>query len=240
MTERIQKLLSAQGICSRRAAEKMIAEGRVRINGQIAQIGQSADIETDTIVVDGKTISLAQQLVYIMLNKPRGYVTTMSDEAGRKNVSDLISDIPHRLWPVGRLDMHSEGLLIMTNDGELTNKLTHPSHKVYKKYLVRMTYDEGTPPESPDVMLSASLEVDGVKLLPAKCKLVGKSADGGYIMTMAIREGKNRQIRRMCVKCGFTVNALKRVAVGDVKLSDLPGGKWRHLTEDEVNYLKNL
>lgn len=239
MKERLQKILSAAGICSRRAAETYIKEGRVKVNGITANLGDSADLEQDEIVVNGRTISKkARRMVYIMLNKPRGYVTTLSDEADRKTVADLIQDVPERVYPVGRLDMHSEGLLLLTNDGQLAHSLMHPSHEVYKEYLVKLTPDEEGLP-SPEKPLSGVIELDGERLLPAKCRLLTKT-ENGYIMTIAIRQGKNRQIRRMCAKCGYTVNSLKRVSEGDVKLGELPSGRWRYLTEAEVRYLKSL
>lgn len=239
MKERLQKILSAAGICSRRAAETYIKEGRVKINGITANLGDSADLEQDEIVVNGRTIGKkARRMVYIMLNKPRGYVTTLSDEADRKTVADLIQDVPERVYPVGRLDMHSEGLLLLTNDGQLAHSLMHPSHEVYKEYLVKLTPDEEGLP-SPEKPLSGVIELDGERLLPAKCRLLTKT-ENGYIMTIAIRQGKNRQIRRMCAKCGYTVNSLKRVSEGDVKLGELPSGRWRYLTEAEVRYLKSL
>lgn len=239
MKERLQKILSAAGICSRRAAETHIKEGRVKVNGITANLGDSADLEQDEIVVNGRTIGKkARRMVYIMLNKPRGYVTTLSDEADRKTVADLIQDVPERVYPVGRLDMHSEGLLLLTNDGQLAHSLMHPSHEVYKEYLVKLTPDEEGLP-SPEKPLSGVIELDGERLLPAKCRLLTKT-ENGYIMTIAIRQGKNRQIRRMCAKCGYTVNSLKRVSEGDVKLGELPSGRWRYLTEAEVRYLKSL
>ena len=239
MKERLQKILSAAGICSRRAAETYIKEGRVKVNGITANLGDSADLEQDEIVVNGRTIGKkARRMVYIMLNKPRGYVTTLSDEADRKTVADLIQDVPERGYPVGRLDMHSEGLLLLTNDGQLAHSLMHPSHEVYKEYLVKLTPDEEGLP-SPEKPLSGVIELDGERLLPAKCRLLTKT-ENGYIMTIAIRQGKNRQIRRMCAKCGYTVNSLKRVSEGDVKLGELPSGRWRYLTEAEVRYLKSL
>ncbi len=239
MKERLQKILSAAGICSRRAAETYIKEGRVKVNGITANLGDSADLEQDEIVVNGRTIGKkARRMVYIMLNKPRGYVTTLSDEADRKTVADLIQDVPERVYPVGRLDMHSEGLLLLTNDGQLAHSLMHPSHEVYKEYLVKLTPDEEGLP-SPEKPLSGVIELDGERLLPAKCRLLTKT-ENGYIMTIAIRQGKNRQIRRMCAKCGYTVNSLKRVSEGDVKLGELPSGRWRYLTEAEVRYLKSL
>ena len=239
MKERLQKILSAAGICSRRASETLITAGRVKVNGITANLGESADLEQDEILVDGRRIGKkTPRLTYVMLNKPRGYVTTLSDEAGRKTVADLVTDVPERVYPVGRLDMHSEGLLLLTNDGQLAHHLMHPSHEVYKEYLVKLTPDEEGLP-SPEIPLSGAIELDGERLLPAKCRLLA-STENGYIMTIAIRQGKNRQIRRMCAKCGYTVNSLKRVSEGDVKLGDLPSGKWRFLTEAEVRYLKSL
>ena len=239
MKERLQKILSSAGICSRRAAETYIMSGRVKVNGITAGLGDSADLEQDEIQVDGRPLRKnGPRPVYIMLNKPRGYVTTLSDEAGRKTVADLLEDVPERVYPVGRLDMHSEGLLILTNDGDLAHHLTHPSHEVYKEYLVKLSPDEDNLP-SPEKPLSGVIELDGEKLLPAKCRLLAKT-ESGYIMTIAIRQGKNRQIRRMCAKCGYTVNSLKRVSEGDVKLGELPSGRWRYLTEKEISYLKTL
>lgn len=239
MKERLQKILSGAGVCSRRAAETYITQGRVKVNGITAGLGDSADVELDEILVDGRVLRKnGPRPVYIMLNKPRGYVTTLSDEAGRKTVADLLGDVPERVYPVGRLDMHSEGLLILTNDGDLAHHLTHPSHEVYKEYLVKLSPDEEGLP-SPEKPLSGSIELDGEKLLPAKCRLLAKT-ESGYIMIIAIRQGKNRQIRRMCAKCGYTVNSLKRVSEGDVKLGELPSGRWRYLTEKEIRYLKTL
>lgn len=239
MKERLQKILSAAGVCSRRAAETIITEGRVKVNGITANLGDSADPEQDEILVNGRALpKKGPKLLYIMLNKPRGYVTTLSDEAGRKTVADLLQKVPERVYPVGRLDMHSEGLLLLTNDGQLAHNLMHPSHEVYKEYLVKLTPDEDGLP-SPEQPLSGVIELDGERLLPAKCRLLAKT-ENGYIMTIAIRQGKNRQIRRMCAKCGYTVNSLKRVSEGDVKLGELPSGQWRYLTEAEVRYLKSL
>lgn len=239
MKERLQKILSAAGVCSRRAAESAIKAGRVKVNGVTAGLGDSADSQQDDILLDGRPLrNRKPRLTYIMLNKPRGYVTTLSDEAGRRTVADLLTGISERVYPVGRLDMHSEGLLLLTNDGELAHHLTHPSHEVYKEYLVKLSPDEADLP-SPETLLSGTIELDGQRLLPAKCRLLGKT-EGGYIMTISIRQGKNRQIRRMCAKCGYTVNALKRVAEGELKLGDLPSGKWRYLSEAEIRYLKTL
>ena len=239
MKERVQKLLSAAGICSRRTAEEYIKQGRVKLNGLTANLGDTADPETDEIRLDGKKIAITRSKhIYIMLNKPRGYVTTLSDESGRPTVADLVKELPERVYPVGRLDMHSEGLLLLTNDGDLTQKLTHPSHEVYKEYLVKLSPDEpGLPP--PQEAVSGVTELDGEPIAPAKCRLLAQTPEG-YVMTISIRQGKNRQIRRMCTKCGYTVNALKRVSEGAVKLGDLPVGTWRYLTKKEVEYLKNI
>ena len=237
MKERLQKVLSGRGICSRRKAEELITAGRVSCNGITARLGDAADPEVDVILVDGKPLPAPNDCVYIMLNKPRGYVTTLSDEKGRPNAAQLI-DCGTRVYPVGRLDMHSEGLLLLTNDGQLAHSLMHPSHEVYKEYLVKLTPDEEGLP-SPEKPLSGVIELDGERLLPAKCRLLSKT-DNGYIMTISIRQGKNRQIRRMCAKCGYTVNSLKRVSEGDVKLGDLPSGRWRYLSETEIRYLKSL
>lgn len=238
MKKRLQKLLSEAGVCSRRNAEEYIKSGRVKVNGIPAALGDGADPELDEITLDGAPLRPAPQWIYIMLNKPRGYVTTLSDEAGRRTVADLIRDVPQRVYPVGRLDMHSEGLLLLTNDGQLAHHLMHPSHEVYKQYLVKLSPDEPGLP-SPEEALSRPIELDGQRLLPARCRLLAKTKTG-YVMTIAIRQGKNRQIRRMCAKCGYTVNSLKRVAEGNVKLADLPTGTWRYLRPEEIEYLRSL
>ena len=243
MKERLQKILSAQGVCSRRKAEEYIKEGAVKVNGITALLGESADPEVDEITLNGVLINgktgAAEEKTYIMLNKPRGYVTTLADESGRRTVLDLVGDIPVRIYPVGRLDMHSEGLLLMTNDGELTNKLTHPKHKVYKTYLLNIIYDDGKPAVPAEQMLQKPMTIDGIRLAPAKCRKITDLEDG-CILTISIREGKNRQIRRMCTQCGFTVRSLKRVSIGKLMLADLPTGEYRHLTAEEVDYLKSL
>lgn len=238
MKKRLQKLLSEAGVCSRRSAEEYIKSGRVKVNGVPAALGDGADPELDEITLDGAPLRPATQWIYIMLNKPRGYVTTLSDEAGRRTVADLIRDVPQRVYPVGRLDMHSEGLLLLTNDGQLAHHLMHPSHEVYKQYLVKLSPDEPGLP-SPEEALSRPIELDGQRLLPARCRLLAKT-ETGYVMTIAIRQGKNRQIRRMCAKCGYTINSLKRVAEGNVKLADLPTGTWRYLRPEEIEYLRSL
>lgn len=239
MKERLQKILSSRGVCSRRKAEEYINAGAVKVNGITAILGQMADDEHDIITLFDKEIGKDEAKIYIMLNKPRGYVTTLSDESGRQTVLELVKDIPQRIYPVGRLDMHSEGLLLMTNDGELANKLTHPSHKVYKTYLVNISYDGHKPDIPAEELLSRPMTIDGVRLLPARCRKITE-LDDGCILTISIRQGKNRQIRRMCVHCGFTVRSLKRVSVGRLMLSDLPTGQYRHLTQEEIDYLKSM
>ena len=233
MEERLQKLLSAAGVCSRRAAETYITAGRVTVNGVLAELGQRADPDRDDIRVDGKPLSGKEELVYLLLNKPRGYVTTLSDEKGRKTVADLVSDCGVRVYPVGRLDLDSEGLLLMTNDGALTQRLLHPSGEVNKTYLVSVY----GPVDGAVERLSAVTELDGEPIRPAQVELLrrtGRTAE----LSVTIHEGKNRQIRRMCQACGLTVKRLRRVREHTLELGDLPAGKWRYLTAEEIAGLR--
>lgn len=235
MTVRLQKLLSERGVASRRTAEKMIADGRVSVNGHTASLGQSVDPQTDTVCVDALPLPPAQRRVYIMLNKPRGYVTTLSDERGRKTAAQLVADCGARVFPVGRLDMDSEGLLLFTNDGEFANALMHPRHEVEKTYRVWVTgFDEASLSR-----LRRPIELDGVRIREPKVELLSRSADSACVR-VTIHEGKNRQVRRMCAAAGLGVRRLRRVAEGKVSLGSLEVGKWRHLTEEEVNLLCNL
>lgn len=236
MTERLQKILSSAGIASRRAAEKMIAEGRVAVNGATASLGMSADPEIDEITVDGARVGARQAMRYIMLNKPRGYVTTLSDERGRRNVAQLVSSAGVRLYPVGRLDMDSEGLLIMTNDGELANKLMHPSHSVKKTY---ETTVRGTDINKALPVLRSPLEIDGYRIRPAEVE-VKDYEDGAYILHITISEGRNRQVRKMCDAAGLKVMRLRRISEGELHLGELPTGKWRELSENEIRQLKKI
>lgn len=236
MEERLQKLLAAAGVCSRRAAEKLILEGAVTVNGEKAGLGQSADPEKDVICVNAKQISFTEKKTYLMLHKPLGYVTTCSDEQGRRTVVELLKGVSARVVPVGRLDMYSSGLLLLTDDGELVNRLTHPAHEVWKEYRLRVRPNQ-TVTEAPELLLSRPMELDGVPLAPARVRTLAREGHE-FILSIAIRQGKNRQIRRMCQMCGLKVLSLQRIAVGDVKLGDLPVGKFRVLTEQEVNYLK--
>lgn len=231
MEERLQKLLSAGGLCSRRRAEEYISAGRVTVNGQTAQLGDKADLACDRVALDGKEIGSPAAPVYLMLNKPRGYVTTLSDEQGRKTAVELVTGCGARVWPVGRLDLDSEGLLLFTNDGELTNHLIHPRHQVDKQYLVLVEgdVDRGLP------VLSGPLALDGILLAPAQVDRLGPN-----LLSVTIHEGRNRQIRRMCDLAGLTVKALRRVREGNVQLGGLKLGKWRNLTEDEIESLHML
>ena len=233
MEERLQKLLSSCGVASRRAVEEWITAGRIKVNGQIAQLGDKADLDRDLIEVDGVTLKPGGARTYLMLNKPRGYVTTLSDEKGRKTVAQLVSGCGKRVWPVGRLDLDSEGLLILTDDGDLTQKMIHPSHEVEKEYLVWVTGDvaKGLP------IFSAPMELDGDRLAPAKVRR-GKVSGNVTQLSITIHQGKNRQVRRMCAQAGLQVLRLKRIREGNLHLDrTLAVGKWRELTVEEVNGL---
>lgn len=231
MEDRLQKILSMSGICSRRAAETYILDGRVTVNGSIANLGDKADLDVDEICVDGTVLGGKSELVYIMLNKPKGFVTTLDDEQNRPTVAELVASCGVRVWPVGRLDLNSEGLLIMTNDGDLTHKLIHPSHEVEKEYLVRATGDitAGLP------ILSGPIELDGVKLRPARVRQISPTT-----LSVVIHEGKNRQIRRMCELASLRVNMLRRVREGELQLGELLPRQWRYLSASEVATLKKL
>lgn len=228
MTERLQKILSARGVASRRVAEKMIEEGRVTVNGLSAQLGQTADPDVDEILLDGKPLPAGSEYVYILLHKPRGYVTTLSDEKGRKTAAELVADCGVRVYPVGRLDMDSEGLLLFTNDGEFANKLMHPKHEIDKAYL---TWVERFS-ENSIVRLQKPIELDGYCIRAPKVRVVKPG-----LLEITIHEGRNRQVRRMCEAAGMQVTRLKRVREGKLSLGDLPLGKWRYLTEEEVKSL---
>ena len=233
MKERIQKILASRGVASRRAAERMILEGRVTCNNQICTMGMTADPEVDTILLDGKDIPSKRKFTYIMLHKPRGFVTTMADEKGRKDVSLLVGDCKERVYPVGRLDMDSEGLLIFTNDGEFANYMMHPSHNVNKVYKVQVS---GYSPEAL-YKVSQPVELDGYLIRKPDVKLIKTNNDKAE-MYITIHEGRNRQVRRMCAAAGMQVHRLIRVQEGNLKLGTLPRGKWRRLTEEEINSLK--
>ncbi len=234
MQERLQKLIAAAGIASRRHAEELIELGRVTVNGKLACLGDKADPAKDDIRIDGSPLGNKERPVYIMLNKPRGYVTTMSDEQGRKSVAELTADCGARVFPVGRLDLDSEGLLIMTNDGELANALMHPSKGCVKEYLVRV---KGEDIAAKAEKMAAGVELDGKRTAPAEIEIL--KVDGqNALLRFAIHEGRNRQIRRMCQSVELKVTRLKRVSQGGVQLGRLPAGKWRLLTKEEIMRLK--
>ena len=233
MKERIQKILSARGLASRRRAEEWIQGGRVSCNGVVCRLGDVADPDVDTITVDGKVIPAPETYVYIMLNKPRGYVTTLSDEKGRKNAAQLVADCARRVYPVGRLDMDSDGLLIFTNDGAFANRLMHPSHQIDKVYKVLV---DGFTQEKLS-LLKRPIALDGRKISTPDVVLLSESDNKKACLQITIHEGRNRQVRRMCAAAGMKVRRLTRIAEGDLLLGDLETGKWRYLTADELNLL---
>lgn len=228
---RLQKFFSDAGVLSRRAAEAEIAAGHVRVNGTVAKVGDTIDPETDIVEYNGRRIRPRADKPhrYVMLNKPRGYVTTAKDEKGRRTVTDLVRAVGTRVYPVGRLDMDSEGLLLLTDDGEFTNRLTHPRHEIPKIYHVTLSKN---PTEEQIMLLSQPMVLDGYVLQPVT--VIPLTTD---TLEMHLYEGRNRQIRRMCEAVGLRVARLQRVAIGELPLGDLPVGKWRELTEDEVSYL---
>lgn len=231
---RLQKFFTDNKIMSRRSAEKVIDAGNVKINGVIAKLGDKVDPENDVVEYNGKVIKYnTSSKKYIMLNKPLGYVTTTSDEKGRPTVLSLVTDVGERVYPVGRLDMYSEGLLILTNDGELTNRLTHPKNNMSKTYSVVI---KGEISNDTLHTLNSPMEIDGYKLRPVKVRVISiKNGNTNALFTLS--EGRNRQIRKMCEKCGLTIMRLTRISIGKLRLGELERGKYRHLTPNEVDYL---
>ena len=233
MRERLQKLIARAGVCSRRSAESLLTAGRVTVNGVAAHLGDKADADTDVIAIDGTAIAFAEPAVYLMLNKPRGYVTTLRDELGRATAAELVADCGVRVFPVGRLDKESEGLLLFTNDGALMQAMTHPSHQVDKTYEVTVTGQlEGAADR-----LSAVTELDGEPIVPAQVEIMERR-QGKALLRVTIHQGKNRQIRRMCAQVGLQVTRLRRVSEDALTLGDLKPGQWRYLTDAEVAALK--
>ena len=230
MEERIQKLLSAAGVCSRRQGEEYLLAGRVTVNGLPASLGDKADPGRDAVALDGVPLRPISHHTYLMLHKPPGYITTLSDEKGRKTAAELVADCGVRVWPVGRLDYASEGLLLLTDDGDLTHRLTHPRHEIEKEYHVTVTGDV----EAALPILRGPLELDGQPLAPAQLEVLAPNQ-----LRVIIHQGKNRQVRRMCALAGLDVQRLVRVREGDLLLGSLPRGKWRRLTSQEVSRLKN-
>lgn len=237
MLERIQKIINESGYCSRRKAEELIAGGMVKLNGRPCKLGDKADLSADIISINGENISVPskREHVYYMLNKPRGYVTTASDELDRKCVMDLLKDIPERIYPIGRLDRNSEGLLLLTNDGSLANSIMHPSGHVAKTYRVTVRPNIS---EEQLTLLSEGVVIDGIKTLPASVQVLTQE-EGRVVIRLTIREGRNRQIRKMCEAVGLEVARLKRVSIGPIKLGMLKPGEYRELTSQELNALKN-
>ena len=234
MKERLQKILSARGVASRRKAEILIKEGKVEVNSHVASLGDTADPETDVITLEGKLLPKQGNYVYILLNKPRGFVTTLSDEHGRKNAAQLVADCGVRVYPVGRLDLESQGLLLFTNDGDFANRLMHPKEEVEKTYrVVCADYVLGA-----EERLSQPITLDGYTIRRPKIELLKVTGDRAEIQ-VTIHEGRNRQVRRMCQAAGMTVRRLTRIREGSLSLGELPTGKWRYLTPEEVQKLKN-
>ncbi|MBO8434604.1 MAG: rRNA pseudouridine synthase [Tyzzerella sp.] len=237
MQVRLQKYLADAGIASRRKAEELIQRGKVSVNGTVVtELGTKIDDKTDTVRYNGKIVKLeSKKYVYIMLNKPEGFVTTVKDQFNRPAVTDLVK-VKERVFPVGRLDYDTSGLLLLTNDGDLTYKLTHPKHEIEKTYIAKLF---GTPDVNDINKFKRGVHVDGRKTLPAKIEILEKEEKYCYAK-ITIKEGRNRQVRKMCEAIKHPVAMLQRVATGELELGDLPKGKFRHLTDKEVRYLKNL
>ena len=230
MAERLQKLIAAAGLCSRRSAEEWIAQGRVSVNGRQAHLGDCADLSLDSVLVDGVPLGRNDRKRYLMLNKPRGYVCTLSDEKGRPTVAELVKDCGVRVFPVGRLDLDSEGLLLLTNDGEWMQRILHPKYEVNKTYHVTVAGEVGDAAKK----LSRLTQIDGEAIRPAQVEILYRGRETAEL-AFTIHEGKNRQIRRMCAAVGLSVKRLRRVAEHDLLLGNLPIGAWRDLTERELS-----
>ena len=232
LVERLQKILSQAGVASRRASEQLMLEGRVSVNGQtIRELGTKADPSRDDIRVDGRRVKVAERHRYLLLNKPRGYVTTRSDPQRRPTVIDLLRGVREYVYPVGRLDFDSEGLLLLTNDGDLAARLTHPRHGVARVYDVRVL---GEPDRHDVERLEKGMTIDDRRTGPAEVHVVGPAH-----LVVTIREGRNRQVRRMCDAIGHPVTQLRRIAIGPIRDAKLKPGEWRDLTEDEVRRLRS-
>ena len=237
MLERLQKYMARAGVASRRKCEELIRKGCVKINGRIiTDMGIKVDPDVDIIQVNGKVIKPTEKKIYILLNKPVGYITSVKDQFNRPTVMDLIGHKTDRLYPVGRLDYDTSGLLILTNDGEITYKLTHPSHEIRKTYIAVL---KGVPDEEDLNQFRNGLKIDNYVTSPAKIEIL-KSFDNKAIVKIEIHEGKNRQIRKMCKKIGHPVISLKRVAIGNITLKGLKEGQWRYLSDTEIEYLRKL
>ena len=231
---RLQKYIADSGLMSRRAAEREIEMGNVSVNGHVATLGTKVDPREDNVTFKGRKIRFEKpEYIYIMMNKPRGYLSSTSDDRDRKCVTDLLDGVSARVYPVGRLDLISEGMLLLTNDGELKNRLTHPSHSVPKVYRVKVG---GKVSDEQYEILTSALVIDDYKIKPVDV-VVQEEDESGTVLKMTLHEGRNRQIRKMCEQAGLTVKRLSRVSIGNLKLDGLPVGKWRYLDEKEVEYL---
>ncbi len=231
---RLQKFIANAGIMSRRAAEEQIELGNVSVNGHVAELGTKIDTNSDIVTYRGKRIRYERkEYTYIIMNKPRGYLSSTSDDRGRKCVTDLLTGIDARVYPVGRLDLISEGLLLLTDDGNLKNRLTHPSHSLPKIYRVKVG---GEVSEEQYKILTSALEIDEYVIRPVDVQ-IGEKDESGTVLKMTLTEGRNRQIRKMCEQANLTVKRLSRISIGNLKLNNLPVGKWRHLEKEEVDYL---
>ena len=231
---RLQKFIADSGLMSRRAAEEEIKSGNVSVNGHVAGLGAKVDPRNDVVTFRNKRINYEKrEYTYIMMNKPRGYLSSTSDDRGRKCVTDLLDGVDARVYPVGRLDMVSEGMLLLTDDGELKNRLTHPSHSLPKLYRVKVA---GSVNEEQYEELTSEMVIDGYKIKPVTVT-VNETDESGTVLKMTLQEGRNRQIRKMCEQVGLTVKRLSRVSIGNLKLNNLPVGKWRYLNAEEVDYL---
>ena len=224
------------GVASRRKSEEIILQGQVRVNGTIVkELGVKIDVDQDIVTIDGKILELEENKIYILLNKPVGYITTMSDEFNRKKVIDLLKNVEERVYPVGRLDFDTSGLLLLTNDGDLAYKLTHPKYEIEKKYIAKV---KGVPTEQELKQFREGLKIEDYITSKAKVRIINREK-GNSTLEVIIHEGKNRQVRKMCSKIGHAVVELKRVEMGEIKLGDVKEGKWRYLSSKEVKYLKD-
>lgn len=237
MEERLQKFMARCGVASRRNSEKLIEAGNVEVNGiVIKELGFKVDIEKDKVKVNGEIIQLEKNKIYIILNKPEGYLCTLKDQRGRRTVLDLVTEISERIFPIGRLDYDTSGLLIMTNDGDIYNKVIHPREKINKIYEANI---EGLPSEKELERFCTGVDIGGYITAPAEIKVLQRDRESSKVK-ITIHEGKKRQIRKMCKEIGHPVITLRRIKIGNIELKNLPKGTWRYLTDEEVNYLKNL
>ena len=235
---RLQKYVAECGFMSRRAAEKEIQAGNITVNGEAVEVGRVIDPARDKVRYKGRPVLRPRNShkLYLMLNKPRGYVTTMSDDKGRRCVASLVADVGDRVYPIGRLDYESEGMLLLTNDGDLANKLMHPKHHVPKTYNVRV---EGSVSDAQLTALRSEMIIDDYKIKPVECNVL-RSKNGYTILEMVLHEGRNRQIRKMCEQVGLEIEYLRRIAIGNIELGDLRAGQWKWLTKEQVKFLKEF